>query len=260
MIPSPTPSIAIDKTKERLFLFGKRVEQKTWQSVKSPDDTWELLNHSFSFFIPNSIEELENEVRPNNPWAEAHFWERVGGEPLNPGEQYKNWPYFKHVGENFKLAGKFSHSYMERFWPKFAGKLLKDTHKGIRFNYGDLDDIVDLLVRDPETRQAYLPVWFPEDTGTVHGERVPCTLGYHFIIRDGYFHIVYYIRSCDFIRHFRDDIYLACRLFWWIREQAFAKTSTEHDEYWRTLKPGTFTMHITSLHCFYNEIGIIKKY
>lgn len=258
------PRLAIERTKESLFAFGKRVEQKTWQSVKSPDDTWELLNHSLAFVIPDTIQKLEDETKPHMPWAEAHFFERVGGLPLNPGSEYQNWPFFKHVGEHFKAGGQFSHTYMERIWPKFARnrKFVDDglAHEGIRYKYGDLDDVVNLLVKDPETRQAYLPIWFPEDTGTVHGERVPCTIGYQFIIRDGFFHIVYHIRSCDFIRHFRDDIYLACRLFWWIKEQGSSKTEHYDHEYWRNLKPGSFTMHITSLHCFYNEIGVLKKY
>jgi hypothetical protein len=62
------------------------------------------------------------------------------------------------------------------------------------------------MVREPFTRQAFLPIWYPEDTGSVHGERVPCTIGYHFIRRGDWVHVVYYIRSCDFFRHFRDDI------------------------------------------------------
>ena len=30
-------------------------------------------------------------------------------------------------------------------------------------------DVIDLLEREPFTRQAYLPIWFPEDTGAFHG-------------------------------------------------------------------------------------------
>ena len=60
--------------------------------------------------------------------------------------------------------------------------------------------------------------WIPEDTGAHHGERVPCTLGYHFIRRDDYLHMFYFIRSCDYIRHFRDDIYLAMRKAHYILE------------------------------------------
>jgi hypothetical protein len=110
---------------------------------------------------------------------------------------------------------------MERFWPKRAGispqrSLNGLPRKGVHFNYGDLDDLVNLLAKDPGTRQAYLPVWFPEDTGAVEGQRVPCTIGYLFTIHQGFLHITYYIRSCDLFRHFNDDVYLAMKLAYWI--------------------------------------------
>jgi thymidylate synthase len=154
---------------------------------------------------------------------------------------------------------KFSHTYMERFWPKKAWD--EDTrptngkHLGIRYEYGDLLDLIGLLSREPYTRQAFLPVWFPEDTGSTHGGRVPCTLGYHFIRRGNHFHMVYYIRSCDFFRHFRDDIYLGVRLLYWILNNLEIKDQKG----WRDVKPGIFTMHITSLHIFNNEYPKLLK-
>lgn len=103
----------------------------------------------------------------------------------------------------------FTHSYQERFWPRNLGF-------GIRYRWGDLDDVVTLLRRYPTTRQAYLPIFNSEDTGTHHGGRVPCTLGYGFMRRDPFFNVWYTIRSCDAIRHFRDDVYLAGRLAQWV--------------------------------------------
>jgi thymidylate synthase len=142
---------------------------------------------------------------------------------------------------------------MERFWPKYANQELKRVvprpHQGIRYSYGDLNDIISHLAKHPLSRQAYLPIWFPEDTGVHHGERVPCTLGYHFIQRDGYLHTIYYIRSCDVVRHFQDDIYLAVRLTIWLLEKL-----REVDPEWKKVLPGFFTMHITSLHAFKNDM------
>ncbi len=102
--------------------------------------------------------------------------------------------------------------------PKYAAEEPNSTMFGIRYNYGDFGDVIRLLQREPFTRQAFLPMWFPEDTGSVHGERVPCTIGYHFMRRGNYLHIVYYIRSCDYLRHFRDDIYVACINLMWVLE------------------------------------------
>lgn len=153
---------------------------------------------------------------------------------------------------------RFDHTYAERMWPNgLEGGSV--PLKGIRFGYGDAMDVVMHLAKHPQSRQAYLPIWFPEDTGKTD-VRVPCTLGYHFIQRYGYLHCVYYIRSCDLYRHFRDDVYLTVRLQLWVLEQLRRNTLPEYFDKdhivsnpWDKVKPGTFTMHITSLHCFVND-------
>ena len=68
---------------------------------------WEVMNHSFQFFIPHTIEDLVNEVRPNIPWADDHFEERIGGEPLNPPPSNEWWPYNQKKNERFKKDAKF---------------------------------------------------------------------------------------------------------------------------------------------------------
>jgi hypothetical protein len=82
--------------------------------------------------------------------------------------------------------------------------------------------------------------------------RIPCTLGYWFVLRNGKLNMTYYIRSCDYVRHFRDDIYLAVRLQLWVLQQVqqLALAHADHGEYepWLDVTPGTFTMHIGSLH------------
>lgn len=182
--------------------------------------TREILNLSFDLAVPDSVGEWKDVTKPNLPWAEDHFQERVSGIPHNPPPSHAWWPWSsanaKHQDEN----QKFSHTYPERFWNKGPGIT---PRWGIRYPYGDLQDLVDLMKREPLTRQAYLPVWFPEDTGDVHGERVPCTLGYHFLTRDGVTRVNYFIRSCDFVRYFRDDVYMAGRLLQWLCEQIHTK-------------------------------------
>ena len=257
------PSDAINWTKKSMLDFGYEVRTERWQSIDAPDSMWEKLNHSFAFVIPETIDDLVNEIRPNLPWADDHFGERVSGIPYNPPPSNEWWPFNQKKNAEFKKDEKFSHTYPERIWPKLAGdkflpSLMSDhveePLKGIRFNYGDFYDVVTLLTREPYTRQAYLPMWFPEDTGSVHNERVPCSLGWHFIRRGDNLHINYYIRSCDFIRHFRDDIYLACRKLHW----ALDMLKSNDPEKWNDVKPGWFTMHITSLHCFNSEKGLLK--
>jgi thymidylate synthase len=249
------------------------VHTSTWQAMPihhRPEAAMkELLNVSFSVRVGNRTPDiLAKAVEANMPWAEDHFKERVCGQPINPGTEWKNWPYAHKAAESLDENGKFNHNYMERYWPRNAGMLKEPTHSledherqyflqgstrgpnfGIYHEFGDLDDLIKLMGRDPLTRQAYLPIFFPEDTGAVHKGRVPCTLGYHFIMRQDELHMVYYLRSCDLVRHFRDDIYLSVRLQMWVLEQLRERFGGR----WLTVKPGVFTMHITSLHCFVND-------
>lgn len=278
----PNFSIAIKQVQLYLRHWGNNVETESWQAMKKPIEFFEALNVSFSVYIPHR-DEWVKQIKPNIPWADDHFLERVGGEPLNPGEQYKNWPMYKNNPNNDTsrvFNGKFSHSYMERFWPKKAGdghfvlrmqngsQIKSDSPgfgvwegynekpiKGIRFDFSDLNTLIGNMDIEPFTRQAYLPIWFPEDGEAVRqGHRVPCTLGYHFIRRGKELHMVYYIRSCDFIRHFRDDIYMAVKLADHILQTLIDKNL----QLWGDAKLGTFTMHITSLHIFAKEVNLLK--
>lgn len=261
---------AVADTENRMKRQSRLVRTDRWQGVdisaKPEMAMHELLHHSFSVNVwSEDIKLLADDIGPNLPWADNHFEERVCGQPINPGTEWKNWPYGNSAKNFLDQNGQFNHNYMERYWPKNAGLFTDpstdpkeyasrayglggaDPLQGIRYNYGDLGDVVDLLQRDPTTRQAFLPVWFPEDTGGGNG-RAPCTLGYHFIMRDGKLDVTYYIRSCDFVRHFRDDIYLTVRLQLWLLDQLRGKNAL-----WKDVRPGTFIMHITSLHMFRND-------
>lgn len=266
---------AFDVLKAQFIREAQQVHTDTWQGVnisQRPEARMmELLNISFCVNVgTRSRLVLAAATQCNMPWAENHFQERVCGQPINPGVEWKNWPHSLNAEKFLDENGKFNHNYMERYWPKEAGQFKSPTQtadqykaavnvkrmdvkveglRGIYNYYGDLDDVVNLMGRDPLTRQAYLPVFFPEDTGSVHGDRVPCTLGYHFIVRNDKLHCVYYLRSCDFVRHFRDDVYLSVRLQMWVLEQL----QERFGERWLKVTPGSFTMHVTSLHCFVND-------
>jgi thymidylate synthase len=221
-----------------------------WQAIRNDAmpqmETIEVEDISFWTPIPASIEDWQNAVLPNLPWAEEHFRERVSGIPYNPPPSHVRWPFAQRSNsEHTDADQRFSHTYPERFWPP--------TEKtGIRFHYGNLDNLVDLLKERPDTRQAYLPVWFPEDiSASLDDERVPCTLGYHFLIRLGALKVTYYIRSCDFFRHFRDDVYMAGRLAQWICSRLNENREEE-------LVPSRLVMHISSMHIFSAERGRIS--
>jgi len=266
---------------EGKILEAPEVDTGHWQGVPTeghPDlVTRELMNVDFTVPIPREsnakpgheleicLEDLQDDIQPNLPWADDHFEERVSRVPSNPGVEFQNWPFwfpqkvaFTQAVPDQAKSFKFTHTYQERYWPKWAG-YEKGTHKsnvrgapgykdgklgGIRYEYGDLDDLINLLRREPYTRQAYLPIFFPEDTGAVHGGRVPCTLGYHFLLREGKLHMWYFIRSCDVYRHFRDDLYLSARLLLWVISE-LDKHSVEGRS---GIVPGDFHFVCPSLH------------
>jgi len=239
------------------------------------------------------------ETTPDNPqdvmpavdtsWAREHFAERVSGQPLNPAPSHVRWPYAVGGNSRHMQAETFDHTYPERFWPKHAGHehkyvdqdgavhhvtdpkdldILCGGTPGIRFHYGDLNDVVSLLIRNPLTRQAYLPIWFPEDTGAGLATydnplefrssiRVPCTLGYHFMQRGGYLSCRYYIRSCDLYRHLSNDAYFAAALMRWICAEM--KRRTMDNQVGLNVRPGKLVMHIANLHAFTGDKDKIKN-
>jgi hypothetical protein len=264
-------------TFEQMFLQMRSdlVEQPVvnvgeWQSQhKDTINMHELLHVVFDMPIPEDADQAAQITGARMPWAEDHFLERVSGQPLNPSPSERWWPFREKkdgdTNTSHKSEGEaFSHTYPERMWPKLAngghrheadypGE--KNPHWGIRFEYGDLMDVVNQLVKTPLTRQAYLPIWFPEDTGVVHGKRVPCTLGYHFIIREGKLDVSYFMRSTDLLRHFQDDVYLALRLAQWVVEQYNQRLPDHERQY--PLDVGTLVFHTANLHIFDQDAGMI---
>lgn|SRR5690606_9253173 len=250
------------------LLDVKPLKAGRWQSRDVSElpqgTTYELANVTIVMGLPQTAHHLAMQTRAHLPWAEDHFQERVSREPLNPAPSEAWWPFAQKKGgttnTDHRMGEKFSHTYPERIWPKHAqGSIASNQRmkvynnmRGIRFDYGDLDDVIHLLHEDPATRQAYLPIWFPEDTGVHHGQRVPCTLGYHFMIREDKLQITYYMRSCDLIRHFQDDVYMAGRLAQWVRDELNNRRGKVE------LEVGELIMHIVSLHIFGGDVPIIE--
>lgn len=263
--------------KEDFLHHSQEVKADRWQGMNIKDRpdyiSYELMNYGFTTSL-NGEEELElyqDIIQPNLPWADDHFLERVCGEPINPGKEWANWPWGKSAAKHRDANEQFNHNYMQRYWPKYAhldhtgtktpeefktklanikslGGILEPM-SGIRHVYGDMMDIVEYLVKEPLTRQAWIPIFFPEDTGFGDGGRKPCTLGYQFIMRNNKLSVYYPLRSCDFIRHFRDDIYLTVRLLIWVLQECRKRDP----ETWNKIVPGSYTMHCTSLHIFTND-------
>lgn len=282
-------SSAIEHSVKVVQEYGAEVNPGHWQGVDTsghPDMvTKEVINWAFAaktihddLSHRNWVPYWQQAVGPNLPWADDHFMERVSREPSNPGVEYRNWPWWRDQeavtaaavvdpeSPEFAPANfKFDHTYQERFWPKGAGvpwpNVAKEKfpRRGIRYPYGDLDDVVNLLYREPGTRQAYLPIYFPEDTGSVHTGRTPCTLGYHFMVRNNQMHLWYTIRSCDVVRHFRDDVYLALRLLKWVLDELIDKELRDDSlQVWNRVDPGYLFFNAFSFHYHMGDAHLLR--
>ncbi len=233
----------IKKSRKLLLSSGRMVSTNSWQGKENPPSFLEFLHMSLCVEMAQSEEEASRLTCANQPWAFLHFKERVGGNPLNPPPSHLQW--LSKTEEYFSENKKFSHSYPERLWPKSL------MPNGIRFKTADLNTAVELLKKDPTTRQCYIPIYFPEDlSASFDGERVPCTLGWHFMIRDSRMHCFYPMRSCDAIRHFHNDLYFANCLGLWLLEKSGMSETT---------KMGSLHFSATSFHCFENDLYTLKS-
>ena len=265
-----------------LFLrHSHKVHTEKWQGMDISNRlemaSHELMNYTFTHDLGGNadLQHWRDDVKPNLPWADNHFEERVCGYPINPGVEWANWPWGGNASRFLDHMGKFNHNYMERYWPKYAGLLNQPSRsgknwrvqaeadwvlaprRGIRNEYGDLNDLVESLASNPLSRQEWFPIFHPEDVGEVVGGRKPCSLGYQFWVRGGRLHVYYPLRSCDFFRHMQDDIYLTIRLLLWVLNECRKRDHTAG--YWNEVRPGTFTMHCTSLHVFANDMITMRK-
>lgn len=201
------------ETKRNLHSLGILVKPQTMQDKlvagNTDYETLELSPHEFTVLDFSDRNEWLKKLGGNLEWCVQEFKERAR-TPLdrnqpgpNPGKAWKlrsgTWFEFLH--------GKpphFAYSYGERLG-------LKPT----QFNRETaIKKIVNLLRKDPDTRQAILPVFnaFLDMPNMGGKARIPCSLHYQFTIREGELRMIYVMRSSDFYTHFMYDIWLATEL------------------------------------------------
>lgn len=224
-----------------LLVSGKSRSTVKWQSLDTSAKMLEVCDIFVRMQMEEDVAKLASDILADLPWAEDHFQERIGGVASNPGEQYKNWPYWK-VDERFMKEQQFSHTYQERFWPS--------GDHGRRYRTGDWQDVKERLAEDITSRQTFLSIWHPEDQSN-NGVRVPCTIGYWFSVRDGLLNITYLIRSCDARRHLRNDVYMTQRLAHQMLGHLLGQG--------HSVSLGVMNIWIGSLHCFESDKNYLIK-
>ena len=120
------------------------------------------------------------------------------GTDIRPGY----WPAIG-IAEGLQLIGCTSMpDLMVKISPGFA-KFREDDGRfhgayGPRLGYhGQMDEVVQLLLKDPDTRQGVVSIWRPgRDVNSVFKD-VPCTIDLVFAIRDGLLILDTHMRSND---------------------------------------------------------------
>lgn len=209
----------VEEVKRDLAEMGIVVRPATMQDkyVKgNPDyETKELQNYSYCLLNARS----QDIPGVTQPWADAEFKERV----TDPWERYSDgepliesisFPNFINPGEAWKLR--------EEVWSEYMhdGKLAY-TYNELLWNNDQLTKIMNRLKEDPDSRQLWISLWNPDKDPDFLGgiSRVPCSLGYGLQVRDGKLNLHYVMRSCDFVTHFRNDVYLAIKFLEWVAEK-----------------------------------------
>lgn len=223
-------SEALNETQRDLAEMGVEGGRLGWQGKDAGDRVRlkELRNYGFTVQNPS----LANLTRANAPWCEAEFKERITAGTSNPGNAYKLRP---EVWEELLESNhRFAYTYSERM------NTPVETAPALWW-------LIQMLREDPTSRRAFLPVYFSEDLQRgQEGHRVPCTLGYNFIISESKLHITYLMRSSDFFTHFQNDLYLATKLQRYIADQVHSSGINA--------EPGEFTFFTNNLHVFARDV------
>ena len=208
-----------------LWEMGQTVKPKSYQNkiIEGKDEfiTKEIQDYVYTLttLFRNDILFAFSEGDATKEWADNEFLERIDPKFINPGEAYKLRP---------------------QIWTQFLNSENEfDYCYADRINYKmNLDKIITELNRNPDTRQAWLPIFFPDDVKNMGGHaRIPCSLGYFFSIRGHELHLTYIQRSADAVTHLGNDIYLA----WRMMEYVARRTG---------YKRGYLKHHIFSLHAY----------
>lgn len=162
-------------------------------------------------------------------WVQEEFGERIAQGFLNPGQA---WKIRKDVWEQFlnKLE-LFDYTYNERINPQI-----------------NLPLIVKQLQENPDSRQAWLPIYHPKDLRYMGGlRRIPCSLGYFFrVSSEGSLCLTYVQRSADAVTHLGNDILLA----WYMMEYVASNIG---------IPVGHLTHHIFSLHVYRKDWKTLEE-
>lgn len=213
---------AVKEIERDLAEMGTLVHAGGYQDIVSEDEdyaTLELVAYNYTILNIGDRDQMLKYLDLPKEYAIIEFADRMRAG-LNPGS---SWKLRKDVWDQFRDEnGRFAYTYSERLHEK-----------------DQLDDTINLLKAFPGTRQGVITIYNNWQDVPARGglERVPCSMYYHFFIRDSKLVLIYNMRSCDFKTHFGYDVWLATELQQHVARQVHYQT-------------GPFIHQIGSLHMF----------
>ena len=212
---------AVSELRRDLAELSTKLGPTTWQGRSVAEDSGYVTNELQNYLYTVTNPEPDKGLEPTQSWVEWELYERLRGCGVNPGEAYKR--RLEVWGKLLEEDGKFSYTYSERL-------------------YGQLPEVVNVLREHNFSRQIFLGIWDSfTDPYQLEKHRVPCSLGYYLQFRGGRLNMTYLQRSCDFITHYHNDVWLAVKMLEYIAEEA-------------GLPRGMFSHWIGSLHVFEKDV------
>ena len=152
------------------------------------------------------------------------------------------------------LSGNNSLKEIQKYAPKSWNRMSDDGltvnsnygHKIFRFyGFDQWEYVKELLVKDPNTRQAIIHIKEPRDTIENPTKDLPCTISLQFLQREGKLNLITYMRSNDIWMGFPYDVFNFCNFL--------VLMSMEIE-----LEVGTYTHIAGSLHLYERDIPDLK--
>jgi len=200
--------------------MGLHVDNVMMQDKEGSFPTLELINYGYTVTKP-----IVQDLNPTQPWAAAEFGDRIQAIMGNPSplgtawmtraDEHMDWSEFIEFNGKPLPQGVSLEEAKESCSPLVARDPIR-----LAYSYGErlaLNDqvmrVIRELRRNPMSRQLYIAMWDPhQDSERLGSRRVPCSLGWHFIMREDRLHLTYTMRSCDFVTHWQNDVWLAMML------------------------------------------------
>lgn len=175
-------------------------------------------------FSPRRLSYLVNELREYGVHVDSERGPTLEIENIvlkisNPRDRIASEEWRK-MNVGFAIVDALSHIVgdntlgpLTQFVPSFVnhstnGRTIDGSYGNRIHTNEQLGMLIELLKKNPQTRRAALSIYMgPVDLAGGGGKNTPCTLGFHFLVRNGRLNMKVMMRSNDILLGFTNDIF-----------------------------------------------------